>query len=101
CGPACCCCSESLRSPDMTPSLRILLAVAAVVIVGAGVAANSAPAQEASTAAWPTRPLRLGVRARARGGTDIAARLVAQALAEILAQPVVVENRAGAGGSTA
>jgi tripartite-type tricarboxylate transporter receptor subunit TctC len=85
----------------MTPSSRILLAFAAVTIVGAGLVASSAPAQEASSAAWPTRPIRLVVGAGAGGGTDIAARLVGQALSEILGQPVVVENRAGAGGTAA
>src|SRR4051812_1662320 len=50
---------------------------------------------------WPTRPIRLMVGFGAGGGTDIAARIVAQPLSEILGQPVVVENRVGAGGITA
>jgi tripartite-type tricarboxylate transporter receptor subunit TctC len=59
-----------------------------------------APAS-AQDAAWPARPIRLVVGCGAGGGTDIAARLVAQPLSEILGQPVVVENRPGAGGMTA
>src|SRR5262245_11603441 len=50
---------------------------------------------------WPTRPIRLLVGFGAGGGTDLAARIVAQPLSEILGQPVVVENRVGAGGTTA
>jgi tripartite-type tricarboxylate transporter receptor subunit TctC len=46
-------------------------------------------------------PLKLVVGVGAGGGTDIAARLVGQAMSEILGQPVVVENRVGAGGMTA
>ena len=58
-------------------------------------------ARAESQQAWPTRPIRLVVGAGAGGGTDIAARIVAQSLTELLGQPVVVENRPGAGGTAA
>lgn len=47
---------------------------------------------------YPTHPITMIVGFGAGGGTDSAARLIAQDLAVELGQPVIVENRAGAGG---
>ena len=48
---------------------------------------------------WPTQPIRLVVNFPAGGVADQLARLVGKHLSEVLGQPVVVENKAGAGGN--
>jgi tripartite-type tricarboxylate transporter receptor subunit TctC len=48
---------------------------------------------------WPARPVRIVVPSSPGGGTDVYARLLAQALSESLKQQFVVENRPGASGN--
>ncbi len=50
---------------------------------------------------YPIRPIRIVVGFAAGGGNDIFARLVGQKLSDLIGQPVVIENRAGAGGRLA
>ena len=57
--------------------------------------AQNAPAQEP----YPTRPITIIVPQAAGGANDTIARAFAQRLSIALAQPVIIENRAGAGGN--
>lgn len=58
-------------------------------------------ASAARAQAWPSRPITLVVASPAGGGTDFAARLVAEPLGQRLGQSVIVENRPGANGNIA
>ncbi|HYC64421.1 MAG TPA: tripartite tricarboxylate transporter substrate-binding protein, partial [Reyranellaceae bacterium] len=49
--------------------------------------------------AYPSRPLRMILPFPPGGGTDILGRLIAERLSAALGQPVVTENRGGAGGN--
>jgi tripartite-type tricarboxylate transporter receptor subunit TctC len=48
---------------------------------------------------WPTRPIKFIVPFTPGGGNDILARVVGEKLAPVIGQPVVIENRPGAGGN--
>src|SRR5512146_3149573 len=50
---------------------------------------------------WPSKPVKILIGFGAGGGTDVATRIVADALSEHLGQQFVVENRPGAGGTIA
>ena len=66
----------------------------AALLAGGLVAATPAAAQN-----YPTKPVTIIVPFPAGGTTDILARIVGQGLTKELGQPVVIDNRAGAGGN--
>ncbi len=60
--------------------------------------ALATPAIARAQAGWrPTRPIRLIVPAAPGGSNDIVGRIIAEAASQILGQPIVIDNRAGAG----
>lgn len=80
-----------------TTSIRAtLLAVSAFMVSAVPAAAQSDPA-----ASYPNKPIRFVLGFAAGGGTDLLARIVGPKLSDILGQPVIVENRTGAGGRIA
>jgi tripartite-type tricarboxylate transporter receptor subunit TctC len=67
--------------------------------LAAGAAALPAASRIASAQAYPSRPVRWIVGFAAGGVVDIYARLLGQWLSERLGQPIIIENRVGAGGN--
>ena len=79
-----------------SPTRRGLLALALASACGAAVAdKNAAPA----TPGWPAKPLRIIVGFPPGSSPDLTARTFSEPLAQALGQPVIVENKVGAGGN--
>ena len=72
---------------------RALVQAVAATLVGPLAAAVRAQA------AWPSQPIKLMIAFPAGGPTDITMRALAEAASKLLPQPVLIENRPGAGGT--
>jgi len=75
------------------------LHAACAALLAYGISASPAAwAQSAADSNWPTRPITMVVPFPPGGVNDTVARPVAEAMSRALKQPVIVENRGGAGG---
>ncbi|PWW47837.1 tripartite-type tricarboxylate transporter receptor subunit TctC [Melaminivora alkalimesophila] len=83
--------------PRPSPARRSLLALAAL---GLSASCGLAAAQGApATPGWPTKTVRIIVGFPAGSSPDLTARTFSEPLAKVLGQPVIVENKVGAGGN--
>ena len=75
--------------------------VAGLVAIVAGGAAAATVWAQGTSSNFPNHPIRVIVAVPAGGGVDTVTRLVANQMSQTLGQPLVVENKSGAGGSVA
>ena len=88
------------RGPALLQRTGLKAILASVMLLSSGVHLAST-ANAASVNNWPTKPITLVVPFAPGGTTDILARAVGQKMGEFLKQPVIIDNKPGAGGTLA
>jgi len=81
------------NATPFTPRKRLILQVLPLLLISAG----TISAQAQTT--WPSKPVTIVVPFAAGGGTDIGTRILAQRLSLMWGQPVLIDNKGGAGGN--
>lgn len=80
--------------------MKVRVAIASVLLLLVSAISMPAMAQtKLESQAWPNRPITIVVSFGAGGTADILARMIGEELSTALGQPVVIENRPGAGGN--
>ena len=87
----------------MTTRLRIIswshLLLQSLKFATLAVVLSTAWPQTAAAQAYPSKPIKLIAPFAAGGAADTVARILAPKLSELLGQPIIIENRAGASGA--
>ena len=87
---------ESAHQPSRRAALR---SVGKAFALGASFALTRQAAAQAAGAAYPTKPIRLIVPSAAGGAPDVICRVLTNELSMALGQPIIVDNKPGAGGA--
>ena len=78
------------------PKCSLLSTIILQCIIFTGILGFTSVAQAQT---WPTKPIKLIVPFPPGGGTDVIARIMQDSLSKVLGQPIIIDYRAGAGGS--
>lgn len=90
-----------MKTSRFDTSLRVLAGIGALLAMTAGAPTQAQDKTQDKAASYPSKPIRILVGYAPGGSTDIVARLIGQKLQEAWNQPVVVDNKPGAGSNIA
>src|SRR5215472_4450354 len=91
---------ENSRGPESKPRMSIMKAVVVRFMLGAVIVAPAIfGGQTANAQAYPTRPITAVIPFVGGSASDVVSRILFERMSRAMGQPIVVENRAGAGGN--